>query len=60
MKASALRAEDQGFDSILRHGDFSVSSHTSELKLCTPVATLSGIWHHRVSTWTGWPGVSLL
>ena len=36
------------------------SCHTSDLKLGTPVATLPGVWRHRVSTGTGWPGVSIL
>ena len=40
VKASALREEDPGFDSRLRCGDFSGSSHTSDLKIGTPVATL--------------------
>ena len=41
-------------------GIFSGSSHTSDLKIGTPVATLPGAWRHRVSTGTGWPGVSIL
>ena len=39
---------------------FSGSSHTSDLKIGTPVATLSGAWRYRVSTGTGRPGVSIL
>ena len=39
--ASASRAEDPGFDSRLRR-DFPESSHTSNLKISTPVATLPG------------------
>ena len=39
---------------------FSGSSHTRDLKLGTPVATLPGAWHYRVSTGTGRPGVSIL
>ena len=35
-------------------------SHTSDLKIGTPVATLPGTWHYRVSAGTGWPGVSIL
>ena len=31
VKASALRAEDPGFDSRLRRGDFTGSSHTRDL-----------------------------
>ena len=41
-------------------GIFSRSSHTSDLKIGTPVATLPGAWCYRVSTGTGWPGVSIL
>ena len=38
VKASFLGAEE--FDSRLRHEDFSGSSHTSDLRTGTPVATL--------------------
>ena len=41
-------------------GTFSGSSHTSDLKIGTPVATLPGAWLYRVSTGTGRPGVSIL
>ena len=41
-------------------GIFSGSSHTSDLKIGTPVATLPGAWLYRVSTGTGRPGVSIL
>ena len=41
-------------------GIFSGSSHTSDLKIDTPVATLPGAWRYRVSTGTGRPGVSIL
>ena len=59
IKASASGAEDPGFKSRLRR-DFSGSSHTSDLKIGTPVATLPGAWYYRVSAGTGWPGVSIL
>ena len=60
VKASASRAEDPGFESRLRW-DFSGSSHTSDLKIGTPVAaTLPGAWCDRVSIGTGWPCVSTL
>ena len=59
VKASASGAEGPGFDSRLRR-DFSVSSHTSDLKIGTPVATLSGAWRYRVSAGTGRPGVGIL
>ena len=39
---------------------FSGSSHTSDLKIGTPVATLPGAWRYRVSTGTGQPGVNIL
>ena len=41
-------------------GIFPGSSHTSDLKTGTPVATLPGAWRYRVSTGTGRPGVSIL
>ena len=50
--ASTSRADDPGFESRLRR-DFSVSSHTSNLKIGTPVATLPGAWWYRVSAGTG-------
>ena len=59
VKASASGEEDPGFESRLRR-DFSGSTHTSDLKIATPVATLPGSWHYRVSAGTGWPGVSIL
>ena len=59
VKASASKAEDQGFESRLRR-DFSGSSHTSDLKIGTPVATLPGPRLYRVSAGTGRPGVSIL
>ena len=59
VKASASRAEGPGFESRLR-GIFSGSSHTSDLKIATPVDTLPGAWRYRVSAGTGRPGVSIL
>ena len=41
-------------------GIFSGSSHTSDLKIGTPVATLPGAWRYGVSTGTGRPSVSIL
>ena len=58
-KASASRAEDPGFDPVC-DGIFSGSSHTSDSKIGTPVATLPGSWCYRVSAGTGRPGVSIL
>ena len=56
----ASRAEDSWLDSGLRHVDFSELSHTSDLKIGTPVATLPGAWRSRASAGTGWPGISIL
>ena len=59
VKVSASGAEDPGFEFRLRR-DFSGSSHTSDLKTGTPVATLPGAWRYRVIARTGRPGVSIL
>ena len=40
VRASTSRTEDPGFDSRLRCGDFSGSSHISYLKVGTPVRFL--------------------
>ena len=40
-------------ESRLYCGDFSRSSHTSDLKIGTPVATLPEAWHSRVGVGTG-------
>ena len=58
--SSSSRAEDPGFDSYLRRGDFSGSSHTSDLKVGTPVTILPGAWRYRVIAGTGWTGVRIL
>ena len=42
------------------YGIFSGSSHTSDLKIGTPVATLPDAWRYRASAGTGRPGVSIL
>ena len=39
---------------------FPGTSHTSDFKIGTPVATLPGAWLHRVGAGTGWPGVNIL
>ena len=52
--ASVARASDPRFDSCLCRGDFSGSSHTSDLNIGTQVATLPGVWRYRVSAGTGW------
>ena len=59
LKASTSGAEDPGFESRLRR-DFLGSSHTSDFKIGTLVATLPGAWHYRVNAGTGRPGVSML
>ena len=59
VKASTSGAEDPGFESCLQR-DFSGSSHTSDFKIGTPLATLPGTWHYRVSAVTGQPIVSIL
>ena len=59
VKASASGAEDLVFKSCLRW-DFSGLSHTSDLKIASPVATLPGARDCRVSTGTGQPSVSIL
>ena len=41
-------------------GIFSGLSRTSDLKIGTPLATLPGAWHYKVSTGIGGPGVSVL
>ena len=41
-------------------GIFSGSSHNSDSKIGTPVATLPGAWRYRVSSGTGQPRVSIL
>ena len=41
-------------------GIFSGSSHTSDSKIGTLVATLPGAWRYRVSAGTVQPGVSIL
>ena len=57
VKVSASRAEDPRFACAKI---FPELSHTSDLKIGTPVATLPGTWRYTVSAGTGWPGVSIL
>ena len=59
VKAFASRVEHPRFESRLCQ-DFSGSSHTSDLKTGTQVATLPGTWCYRVSAGTGWPSVCIL
>ena len=60
VKAFASRVADPVFSSRLCRGDSSGSSHTCNLNIGSPVATLPGTWHHSVSAETGWPGVRIL
>ena len=39
---------------------FAWSGRTSDLNMCTPVATLPDAWPCRVSTRTCWPGVTII
>ena len=59
VKASASRVKIRGSNPAC-DGIFSGSSHITDLKIGTPVATLPGAWHYRVSAGTGQPGVSIL
>ena len=59
VKVSAPRAEDPGSNPACAR-IFPGSSHTSDLKIGTPVATLPGAWRYRVSTENSRPGVSIL
>ena len=60
VKASTSGNGRPGFDSRFLRGDFSGLSHTIDLKIGTPVATLPSARSHRVNAWNGWPGVSML
>ena len=59
VKASASRAKVLGSNPAYAR-IFSGSSHTSDLNIGTPVATVPGTWHYRVSAGTGRLGVSIL
>ena len=60
-KASVhLDSHRPGFGSSFPHPFISGSSHTSDLKLYNPVATLPGTWRYSFSIEAGWPGVSIL
>ena len=60
VKTSASRAVDPGFGFRFFRGDFSGSSHTSDLEIGNPVATRPGAWRYRVGAVTGWPEFSIL
>ena len=59
VKAPTSRAEGPEFESLTT-GFFSGTSHTSDLKIGTLVATLPGARHYRVIAGTGRPGASTL
>ena len=59
VKVAILRAEDLGSIPAISLGDFSGLSHTSNLKIGTPVAALPGVQRYRVGAGTCWPGVSM-
>ena len=59
-EAFLLRVACLGLIPAFSPGFFSRWSHTSDLKLGTPVAMLPGKWRYRVNAGTGWPGVSML
>ena len=59
VKAFTSGAEGPGFEFRLRR-DFPGSSHTSDFKIGTPVATLPGAWRYMINAGTGRPGVSIL
>ena len=58
--ASISRATDLGFEPRFPRGAFSGSSHASDFKTGTPVATLPGARRYWVSAGTAWPGVSAM
>ena len=60
MMMSTRRAADPGPGLAFPFGAFSRSSHASDLKIDTLVATRSGAWRYRVSAKTDWPDVSIL
>ena len=58
-KGVRLGSARPGFGSCLGLGSFSRSSHTSDLNMGTPVATLQDTGSCRASTRTGWLSVSI-
>ena len=59
-KNVCLKHSTHGFDSHLLHRYFYRSSHTSDFKIGTPVATQPGAWRYWVSAGTGQLSVSIL
>ena len=60
VEASASIAEDPGVRIPLAPGFIRGWSHTSDLEIGTPVASLPGAWSYRVGAGNGWSGVSKL
>ena len=60
VKASASKSGRSWGSNPACAGIFPGSSHTSDFKIGSPVATLPGAWRDRVSDGTGWPSVSIL
>ena len=59
VKSPASRAADRSSIATFA-GIFSGSSHTSDFKIGSPVATLPCAWRYRFNAGNGWPGVSIL
>ena len=55
-----LQISRPGVESCFPHGEFSGSSHTSDLKIGSSGAAMPRAWWYRVSTGTGWSGVNIL
>ena len=59
LSLTCLESGRPGVRFLLALGFFWLS-HTNNLRIGTLVATLPDAWRYRVSTRTGWPGVSIL
>ena len=59
-KGICLESDRLWFNSCFRCGSFSGLSHICDLEIGTPVATLPGALHYRISTGTGQPSVRIL
>ena len=59
-QASSVKWSVLGLIGLVSVYRFLGSSHTSDLKIGTPVAILLGAWRYRVSAGTVRPGVSIL
>ena len=60
VQLSMLSMKKRCRNKIIISSTFYGSSHTSDLKIGTSVATLPHAWHHRVSAGTGHPNASIL